>query len=363
MGTAAQGRMTTHQQKKLDTDQLLAFRDRLALRSATAGATTARSCAAARSARDGLPARAREKLGGYPARSATRADAARQPRAFAGSRSSHGQGDVDDGGVRAHGGRAAARQALGRRIVPIIADEARTFGMADLFRQIGIYSPSASSTSPRTAQLSYYKEATDGQILEEGINEAGAIASWARRRRATRRTGGDAADVHLLLDVRLPAGRGSHLAAADSRSRGFLLEHGRPHDAFGRGAAAPGRIEPLVASTIPNCRAYDPALAYELAVILEDGMRRMLEKQEDVFYYVTIMNESQAQPSMPAESREGILRGMHRVKQAAGGSGRRQVMAGTRTCVCWARERSCRNRSQPPSFSRTTGRSAPTYFR
>jgi pyruvate dehydrogenase E1 component len=211
---------------------------------------------------------------------------------------------------------------LGKRLVPIIADEARTFGMADLFRQIGIYSPIGQLYQPEdSAQLSYYKEAVEGQILEEGINEAGAIASWvAGRHQLFRPRAADAADVHLLLDVRLPARGRRDLGRGDSRSRGFLFG-ATPGARRSRARACSTRTAPAT-SSLPRFRTAAPTIpcfAYELAVILEDGMRRMLADQEDVFYYVTLMNESYAMPSMPEGSREGILRGMHRVREAKGG--------------------------------------------
>src|SRR6185436_21154624 len=183
------------------------------------------------------------------------------------------------------------------------------------------------------AQLSYYKEATDGQILEEGINEAGAMASWTAAATSYSVHGVAMLPMYIYYSMFGFQRVGDLIwAAADSRSRGFLLGATAGRTTLsGEGLQHQDGSSHLVASTIPNCRAYDPALAYELAVILEDGMRRMLEKQEDVFYYVTIMNESYAQPSMPAEAREGILRGMHRVKQAAGGG--RQVAGDGRADV------------------------------
>jgi len=330
MGTAGQGRMTTHQQKKLDSDQLLAFRDRLALAISDKDCD---DCAFVRPPRETpemayLHAR-REKLRGYiPARSATSEPVAVPPaESFArfALEASGKEMSTTVAYVRMVG--ALLRdKALGRRIVPIIADEARTFGMADLFRQIGIYSPIGQLYEPEdAAQLSYYKEATDGQILEEGINEAGAMASWTAAATSYSVHGVAMLPMYIYYSMFGFQRVGDLIwAAADSRSRGFLLGATAGRTTLsGEGLQHQDGSSHLVASTIPNCRAYDPALAYELAVILEDGMRRMLEKQEDVFYYVTIMNESQAQPSMPAESREGILRGMHRVKQAAGG--RRQA--------------------------------------
>jgi pyruvate dehydrogenase E1 component len=208
-------------------------------------------------------------------------------------------------------------RVLGPRVVPIIADEARTFGMADLFRQIGIYSPVGQLYQPEdSTQISFYKEAIDGQILEEGINEAGAIASWVAAGTSYSTNGLPMLPFYIFYSMFGFQRVGDLLwAAGDSRTRGFLLgaTAGRTTLA-GEGLQHQDGTSHLAASTIPNCRAYDPCYAYELAFIVEDGMRRMLKDQQDVFYYVTVMNENYAQPSAPEGVREGVLRGMHRVR-------------------------------------------------
>ena len=334
MGTAAQGRMTTHQQKKLDSDQLIAFRDRFAL---PISDSQCDNCEFVRPPRETpemayLHAR-REKLGGYlPARSAQCEPLATpEARAFA-------KFALDANGKEMSTTVAFVRMVgallkdstLGKRIVPIIADEARTFGMADLFRQIGIYSPFGQLYQPEdSAQLSYYKEAKDGQILEEGINEAGAIASWVAAATSYSAHGIAMLPMYIYYSMFGFQRVGDEIwAAADSRSRGFLFGATAGRTTLsGEGLQHEDGTSHLIASTIPNCRAYDPAFAHELAVILEDGMRRMLTQQEDVFYYVTIMNESYAQPSAPLDAREGILRGMYKAqggKEAQGARGARR---------------------------------------
>ena len=305
--------MTTHQAKKLDTRRCIAFRDRFALPLSDARVRgAAPSAARRRERRDPLPARRRAAR-----RLAAGAASDGRPLAVPGATAfaafaleADGKEMTHDDGLRAHPRNLLKDETLGPRVVPIVADEARTFGMADLFRQSASTRPSASSTSPRTRhELLYYQE-RDGQILEEGITEAGALSSWI--------AGGDvlldarpadAAVLHLLLDVRLPArrrpdlGRG-RLARArlpDRRDRG-------PHHARRRRPAAPGRHEPpgrRDGAELPRLR---PGFADELAVILDDGMRRMLDEQKDVFYYVTVMNENYAQPSLPAEAHEGVHR-------------------------------------------------------
>jgi pyruvate dehydrogenase E1 component len=323
MGTAGQGRMTTHQQKKLDNAELAAFRDRFGLPISDA------QCEACEFVRP--PAEApemaylharREKLGGYlPARVA-KGDPLPTPeaRTFAkfALEAAGKEMSTTVAFVRMVG-QLLRDPALGKRIVPIIADEARTFGMADLFRQVGIYSPIGQLYEPEDQhQLSYYKEAVDGQILEEGINEAGAIASWVAAATSYSAHGVAMLPMYIYYSMFGFQRVGDEIwAAADSRSRGFLFGATAGRTTLsGEGLQHEDGTSHLVASTVPNCRAYDPGLAYELAVILEDGMRRMLANQEDVFYYVTLMNEAYPQPSLPAGAEEGILRGMHRVREA-----------------------------------------------
>jgi pyruvate dehydrogenase E1 component len=203
---------------------------------------------------------------------------------------------------------------LGKRIVPIVADEARTFGMQTLFRQIGIYSAFGQLYEPEDHdELLYYKEAKDGQILEEGINEAGALSSWIAAATSYSAHGTPMLPFYAFYSMFGFQRVGDLIwAAADSRSRGFLIgaTAGRTTLA-GEGLQHQDGTSHLIASTIQNCVAYDPCFGYELAVILQDGMRRMLAAQEDVFYYVTVMNENYAQPPLPAGAEEGIRRGMY----------------------------------------------------
>jgi pyruvate dehydrogenase E1 component len=321
MGTAAQGRMTTHQQKKLDTEQLLAFRDRFALSLADSQCEACEFVRPPKAAPEIAYLHARRaKLGGYlPSRSA-KAEPLATPEAASFAKFALEANAKEMSTTVAYVrmvGALLKDSVLGKRIVPIIADEARTFGMADLFRQIGIYSPIGQLYEPEDQhQLSYYKEATDGQILEEGINEAGAIASWVAAATSYSAHGYPMLPMYIYYSMFGFQRVGDEIwAAADSRSRGFLFGATAGRTTLsGEGLQHQDGASHLVASTVPNCRAYDPCFAYELAVILEDGMRRMLGEQEDVFYYVTLMNESYAMPSMPEGAREGILRGMHRVR-------------------------------------------------
>ena len=333
MGTAGQGRMTTHQQKKLDADQLREFRDRFSLSLTDAQVD---ECEFVRPPADSpemkyLHAR-RDKLGGYlPARQ-RQAEPLVTPLA-----ENFAKFALEAGGKEMSTTMAFVRMAgsllkdpvLGPRIVPIIADEARTFGMADLFRQVGIYAPFGQLYEPEDREhVSYYKEAVNGQILEEGINEAGAIASWVAAATSYSAHGFPMLPFYIYYSMFGFQRVGDAIwAAADSRSRGFLLgaTAGRTTLA-GEGLQHQDGTSHLIASTVPNCRAYDPCFAYELAVIVEDGLRRMLGSQEDVFYYVTVMNESYTQPSLPDDVRDGILHGMYLVRPSAKGVARVRLL-------------------------------------
>jgi pyruvate dehydrogenase E1 component len=337
MGAAGQGRMTTHQQKKLDTQQLIDFRDRFAL---PLSDPQVEACEFVRPPADSpemkyLHAR-RAKLGGYlPVRVRGAAPVALPPiHAYAkfALEAAGREMSTTMATVRMIGALLKDKE-LGPRIVPIIADEARTFGMADLFRQIGIYSPLGQLYEPEDRdQVSYYREARDGQILEEGITEAGAIASWVAAATSYSAHGHPMLPFFIYYSMFGFQRVGDAIwAAADSRSRGFLLgaTAGRTTLA-GEGLQHQDGTSHLVAGTIPNCRAYDPCFAYELAVILEDGMRRMLGANEDVFYYVTVMNENYAQPSQPHGVREGILHGLYCVRPSARGAAHVRLLgAGT----------------------------------
>ncbi len=193
-------------------------------------------------------------------------------------------------------------RALGKRIVPIVADEARTFGMQSLFRQVGIYASLGQLYEPEDHdELLYYREARDGQILEEGITEAGAMSSWIAAATSYSAHGTPMLPFYVFYSM-FGFQRIGDLAwaAGDSRARGFLIgaTAGRTTLA-GEGLQHQDGSSHLIASTIPNCVAYDPCYGYELAVIVQDGMRRMLAAQEDVFYYVTVANENYPQPRCP----------------------------------------------------------------
>lgn len=212
---------------------------------------------------------------------------------------------------------------IGKLIVPIIPDEARTFGMESLFRQHGIYSHVGQLYEPVDRELLlYYKEAKDGQILEEGITEAGAMSSFIAAGTAYANHGINMMPFFVYYSMFGLQRVGDLVwAAADMKAKGFMIggTAGRTTLA-GEGLQHQDGHSHLQAMTIPNMVAYDPAFAYELAVIIRDGIRRMYEEQEDVFYYVTIMNENYAMPAMPEGVRDGILKGMYRFKAGSDNS-------------------------------------------
>jgi pyruvate dehydrogenase E1 component len=325
MGGAGESRMTSHQQKKLDLDALRAFRDRFHLALSDDDIEQMRFLALP----DGSPELAylrarRAALGGdLPVRRTEAAPVAIPPL------ESYARFALEADGHEMATTTALVRlvtnllkdRALGPRIVPIVADEARTFGMANLFRQIGIYSPLGQLYEPEdAASMLRYREAKDGQLLEEGITEAGALSSWVAAATSYSVHGIALLPFYIYYSMFGFQRVGDLIwAAADQRSRGFLLGGTAGRTTLGgEGLQHQDGSSQLVATTVPNCRAYDPCFAYELAVIVDHGARQMIERQDDVFYYVTVTNENYAQPSLPKGVADDIVRGMYRLVAADG---------------------------------------------
>ncbi|MGC2461707.1 MAG: alpha-ketoglutarate dehydrogenase [Steroidobacteraceae bacterium] len=319
MGGVGESRMTAHQAKKLEVDALKAFRDRFQLPLSDEDVGALRFYKPPEHSRElGYLSERRAALGGpLPAR---RCECPPVP---VPALASYAQFALTADGKEMSTTMAAVRmlgsllrdRTLGARIVPIVADEARTFGMDSLFRQIGIYSPVGQLYEPEDAgSMLFYKEARNGQLLEEGITEAGALSSWV--------AAGTAYSVHGIAMLPFYVyysmfgfQRVGDLiwAAADQRTRGFLFGATAGRTTLGgEGLQHQDGSSHVVAATVPNCRAYDPAFAYELATILDHGMRRMMEQRVDEFYYITMMNENYAQPSMPPGVEHDIIRGMYR---------------------------------------------------
>ena len=225
-------------------------------------------------------------------------------------------------------------KALGRRIVPIVSDESRTFGMEGLFRQIGIWSQQGQTYTPQDAsQLSFYKESKDGQILQEGINEAGAMADWIAAATSYSTHGEPMIPFFIFYSI-FGFQRFGDLAwaAGDQRARGFLLGGTAGRTTLnGEGLQHEDGHSLVWGGTIPNCVSYDPTFAFELAVIIQDGLRRMLQAQEDVYYYITVMNENYEHPAMPEGAAPDILKGMYAFRHASDGTGPRVQLLGAGT--------------------------------
>src|SRR4051812_31748688 len=331
MGEAAQGRMTTHQAKKLDSAGLLAFRDRFALPMSDADT---QALAFYKPADDSaeiryLQSRRRALGGALPARRSDCPRLAVPPLESTAAFALHADGkemSTTMAFVRILGN-LLKDPVLGPRVVPIVADEARTFGMASLFRQVGIYAPLGQLYQPEdSGSILSYREDKSGQILEEGITEAGALSSWTAAATSYSTHGLAMLPFYIYYSMFGFQRVGDLIwAAADQRARGFLIGATAGRTTLsGEGLQHQDGTSHLVAATVPNCKAYDPATAGELAVIVDRGMREMLEDQRDVFYYVTAMNESVAQPSLPLAAHDGVLRGIYRFR-VGGHDGVRRV--------------------------------------
>ncbi|HAT7827057.1 TPA: pyruvate dehydrogenase (acetyl-transferring), homodimeric type [Legionella pneumophila] len=322
MGAAGEGQNITHQQKKMTIDQLKAFRDRFNIPVSDDKIADIPFY----KPDDDSPEikylkKQREALGGYLPHRSTEVEQLKIPDLEEFSGITKGLGDREISTTMAFVRILSAllkNKDISSRIVPIVPDECRTFGMEGLFRQIGIYSPVGQLYTPVDhEQVMYYREAVDGQILEEGINEAGAFCSWIAA--ATSYSSNKLAMIPFYIYYSMFGfQRIGDLAwaAGDMQARGFLLggTAGRTTLA-GEGLQHQDGHSHVLASTIPNCISYDPTYAYELAVIIQNGLHRMYEKQENVFYYITIMNENYSHPDMPEGVEEGIIKGMYLLKE------------------------------------------------
>lgn len=320
MGRAGESRMIAHQAKKLDIDALKAFRDRFELPlSDSAVENLEFYCPPEDSQEITYLKSRRAALGGYLPQRAQLADSPAPARP---KLASYAKFALEAEGKEMSTTMAAVRimsallkdKQFGPRLVPIVADEARTFGMDNLFRQVGIYSPKGQVYEPEDSQsMLYYKESEDGQLLEEGITEAGALSSWTAAATAYSTHGTELLPIYIYYSMFGFQRVGDLIwAAADQRSRGFLLGATAGRTTLsGEGLQHQDGSSHLMATTVPNCRAYDPCFASELAVIFEHGMKRMLDEKRDEFFYVTVMNESYAHPSLPEGAEDGIIKGLY----------------------------------------------------
>jgi pyruvate dehydrogenase E1 component len=324
LGRWAEGRMSAHQQKKLDEEALEWFRDRFELPLSDEDVRNARFYRPADDSPELLYLRARRKeLGGFVPHRLPNAPVMQTPSRFEFAKFAF-EPEAREASTTVALVRMLANllrnRSCGRHLVPIVADEARTFGMQSLFRQAGIYSHCGQLYEPEDQEdFLWYKEARNGQILQEGINEAGALSSWIAAGTSYAHHGVPMLPFYIFYSIFGFQRVGDLIwAAADSRARGFLIGATAGRTTLsGEGLQHQDGSSHLIASTVPSCRAWDPCFAYELAVILEQGLRETLEQQNDVFYYLTVMNENYTQPCMPAGAEPGILAGMYLLRPAA----------------------------------------------
>jgi pyruvate dehydrogenase E1 component len=321
LGEAGEGRNITHQQKKLNEKELREFRARFNI---PISDEVIAETPFYRPAKDSPETRyllaRREALGGFLPKRTVQAPRVKVPTLTDFAEFLKGGGKTEVSTTMAFVRLLSVllrNKEIGERIVPIIPDEARTFGMDALFREIGIYSPKGQLYEPvDKASLLYYNEAKDGQILEEGINEAGSMASFLAAGSAYATHGVHTIPFYIYYSMFGFQRVGDQIwLAGDMMAKGFLLGATSGRTTLnGEGLQHEDGHSLLLASTVPNLLAYDAAFAYELAVIIEDGMRRMYHDGENVFYYLTLYNENYTMPAMPEDAVPGILKGLYKFK-------------------------------------------------
>ena len=342
MGVSGEGQMITHQAKKMTEDALLAFRDRFELPLTDEQVRAAEYYKPPEDSPEMqfLHERRAELGGSLPVRR-TKAPELEVPGldAFKGQLESTGDREISTTMAFVRVLAALLRdKKLGSHVVPIVPDESRTFGMEGMFRQVGIYSPVGQLYQPQDSeQLMFYKEDKHGQILEEGITEAGSISSFIAAGTSYSAHGVPMIPFYIYYSMFGYQRVGDLVwAAADSRTRGFLLGGTAGRTTLnGEGLQHEDGHSHVLFSVVPNCRAYDPAFGYEVAVIIQDGLRRMVTEHEDAFYYITLMNENYHHPAMPEGAEEGILRGMYllRASERSSDTGPRVQLLGSGTIL------------------------------
>lgn len=322
MGEAGEGQNTTHQQKKLEIEQMKRFRDRFNIPLTDEEVDKVPFI----KLKDDSPEKQyllqrREELGGFLPKRNNNAPALEIPelKTFDAVLKSSGDRELSTTMAFVRVLTALIRdKKIGKNIVPIVPDEARTFGMEGLFRSIGIYSSSGQRYEPEdSGKVMWYREDTKGQILEEGINEAGSMAEWVSAATAYANYGVNMVPFYIYYSM-FGYQRVGDLwwLAGDMQAKGFLIGGTAGRTTLnGEGLQHQDGHNLLMANAIPNCVSYDPTYAYEMAVIVHDGMKRMYENQENVFYYITAMNENYQHPAMPEGAEEGIIKGMYKLKQ------------------------------------------------
>ncbi|MFZ5964316.1 pyruvate dehydrogenase (acetyl-transferring), homodimeric type [Thalassococcus sp. BH17M4-6] len=323
MGTAGEGQNTTHQQKKMQEDQLRAMRDRFKIPVDDADIKNAPFVSLNNAQKAYMTERRKELGGAFPKREWRDAPKLEIPAlsAFKGQLESTGDREISTTMAFVRILTTLLRdKKVGKNVVPIVPDESRTFGMEGLFRSAGIYNPLGQNYTPQDAdQMMFYKESKDGQVLQEGINEAGAMADWIAAATSYSTHGVPMIPFYIYYSM-FGFQRIGDLAwaAGDSRARGFMLGGTAGRTTLnGEGLQHEDGHSHVLASTIPNCISYDPTFSYEVAVIVQHGLQRMFVDQEDVFFYLTLMNENYQHPEMPTGAEEGIVKGLYRMRKTA----------------------------------------------
>ncbi|EGL55012.1 MAG: pyruvate dehydrogenase (acetyl-transferring), homodimeric type [Pseudomonadota bacterium] len=321
MGEAGEGQNTTHQQKKLEIEQMKRFRDRFNIPLTDEEVDKVPFI----KLKDDSPEKKyllerRKELGGFLPKRNNSAPALKIPelKLFDAVLKSSGDRELSTTMAFVRVLTALIRdKQIGKNIVPIVPDEARTFGMEGLFRSVGIYSSSGQRYEPEdSGKVMWYREDTKGQILEEGINEAGSMAEWVSAATAYSNYNVNMVPFYIYYSM-FGYQRVGDLwwLAGDIQAKGFLIGGTAGRTTLnGEGLQHQDGHNLLMANAIPNCISYDPTYAYEMAVIVHDGMKRMYEKQENVFYYITAMNENYKHPDMPEGVEEGIIKGLYKLK-------------------------------------------------
>ena len=341
LGSVAEGQNTAHQQKKLDLNALKEFRDRFNIPITDKKLKDVPYFMPKKNSQELEYLHERRKsLGGYIPKRITKAKSIKTPANDVFQPQLDGTGEREASTTMAFIRMLTSLtrdKQIGKHIVPIVPDEARTFGMEGMFRQIGIYSSKGQLYTPQDAdQLMFYKESKEGQILEEGINEAGAYCSWLSAGSSYSNHGIQMVPFYIFYSMFGFQRIGDFLwAGGDMQARGFLIgaTAGRTTLA-GEGLQHQDGHSLLSATTIPNCVSYDPTYAYELAVIIKDGLKRMISDQENIFYYITCMNENYTHPPIPKNCEKGILKGMYLLKKSVKqGNGSKPQLMGSGTIL------------------------------
>lgn len=340
IGDAGEAKMDAHNVKKLDVESLKAFRDRFDIPLSDEQLTSVPFYRPpADSPEMQYMLKRREQLGGFLPNRSESDECLNAPELMAFETQLKGSGEREVSSTMAFVrilNQLIKDKNLGPRVVPIVPDEARTFGMEGMFRQLGIYSSEGQQYEPVDyGQVMYYKEDKKGRVLEEGITEAGAFSVWLAAATAYSSYNTPMIPFYIFYSM-FGFQRVGDLswAAGDSQAQGFLIGATAGRTTLnGEGLQHQDGHSHVLASTIPNCVTYDPTYSYELAVIIQDGLRRMYQQGERVFYYITVMNENYRHPEMPQGAEEGIIKGLYRMKSSQGQHTQRVQLLGSGTIL------------------------------